>query len=332
MTSLVVALILGVAAETGRQIPYDSIESPSGRVTVVFGEGGSGRATLLIEYFDASAPLPGLPDSVPTRARIVLAPDESAFQGWAGGRIPEWGAGVAKPAERLIVLPGFGSNRGAWDNPQTLRHEWAHLGLYEFMGGLRIPRWFSEGYAEWASGGWDWSEGWRLRILLARKGTSLDSLALSWPRGASEARSAYLLSATAVEYLVSEGGVRSVEIFLARWKELESFERAFRSTFGVTSGQFEQDWKKYVRKRYGWVFVLSHSAVFWMILALAVLLMARVRRRLNRLRMAGLRASEIPENPAFWVGSREPGGTGLDTSDSRDGSIPPTRGASGPLE
>ncbi len=328
---LVVALLSGEATELGAQASYDSIVSPSG-LTVLYGEGGADRASRLQEYFEGTPPLPGLPDSIPSQARIVLAADEEAFQTWAGGRIPEWGAAVAVPSQGLIVLPGYESGRGAWDNPRTLRHEWAHLGLHEYLGGLRVPRWFSEGYAEWASGGWDWSEGWRLRILLAREGTSLDSLALTWPRGATEAQGAYLLSATAIEYLVSDGGVRPIEVFLQRWTEEESFERAFRATFGVTSGQFEEDWKKYVKRRYGWVFVLSHSAVFWMLLTLAALLMVRVRQRLNRLRMARLRAREIPENPAYWVDRGEPEGTRIATSDSMEGPNGPSGRTADPLE
>ena len=68
----------------------------------------------------------------------------------------------------------------------------------------------------------------------------------------------------------------------------------------MTSGQFEEDWKVYVRKRYGWLFVVSHSSVFWMSLALVLLLMVRIRRRRNREAMARLRAGEPPDRPMYW--------------------------------
>ncbi len=86
-----------------------------------------------------------------------------------------------------------------------------------------------------------------------------------------------------------------------RWKELGNFERAFRATFGTTTAQFEEDWRRYVEGRYGWLFVLSHSAVFWMFLSLVLVAMVAVRRGARRERMARLRAADIPDRPSFWL-------------------------------
>jgi hypothetical protein len=136
---------------------------------------------------------------------------------------------------------------------------------------------------------------------LVREGNPLDSLTFSWPRDEARARTAYLLSATTVEYLVVEGGPRALEVLFRRWKELGNFERAFRATFGATTAQFEEDWRRYVESRYGWLFVLSHSAVFWMFLSLALVVMASVRRKARREHMARLRAEDIPDRPSFWL-------------------------------
>jgi hypothetical protein len=111
---------------------------------------------------------------------------------------------------------------------------------------------------------------------------------------------AYLLSATAVEYLVHGSGERGLRLFLERWHEEGSFNNALRRVFGVTLGQFEEDWKKYVRRRYGWLFVISHSAVFWLTLAVALLVMVRIRRGRDREALARLRAGEPPDEPAYW--------------------------------
>jgi hypothetical protein len=203
-------------------------------------------------------------------------------------------------------MPVYVSARGrGWSDNQVLRHEWAHIGLHQYLEGLRVPRWFSEGYAQWASGGWDWSEGWKLRVALARDRNPLDSLELSWPRAQARAQTAYLLSATAIEYLVIQSSPRALEVLLTRWKEEGNFERAFRSTYGVTTAQFEEDWRRYVKDRYGWVFVLSHSAVFWMFLSLALVAMVGVRRRASRERLARLRALDAPDQPSFWLEDRE---------------------------
>jgi hypothetical protein len=128
----------------------------------------------------------------------------------------------------------------------------------------------------------------------------LDSLVLAWPRDQASANLAYLLSATTVEYLIQESGERGLRLFLNRWQSERSFDRALRNTYGLTLGQFEADWKGYVKKRYGWLFVLSHSSVFWLSLALTLLLMMRIRRGRDREAMARLRAGEPPDRPAYW--------------------------------
>jgi len=272
------------------------------RATVSFVSADSIKAARVLSALEGATPLPGLPPTVPSAVLLVLAPDEAQFSRLTGGAAPDWGAGVALPAQWAIVLPAYASGRGpGWSDPRILRHEWAHVGLHQYLEGLRVPRWFSEGYAQWASGGWDWSEGWKLRIALARGGSPLDSLTFSWPREEARARTAYLLSATTVEYLVVQSGPQALEVLLGRWKDLGNFERAFRATFGATTAQFEEDWRRYVEDRYGWLFVLSHSAVFWMFLSLALVAMAGVRRGVRRERIARLRAADIPDRPGFWL-------------------------------
>ncbi len=309
MISALLVLLFGIGQEAPAQALDGGRQLAGTRVTVLFMAPDSGKAARVLSSLEAAPPLPGLPSHVPSGVRVMLAPDEAGFQRLTGGRAPEWGAGVALPSEATIVVPAYVSARGrGWSDVQVLRHEWAHVGLHQYLDGLRVPRWFSEGYAQWASGGWDWSEGWKLRVALARDRSPLDSLDLSWPRDQARAQTAYLLSATTIEYLVVQSSPRGLEVLLTRWKESGSFERAFRSTYGVTTAQFEEDWRRYVKDRYGWVFVLSHSAVFWMFLSLALAAMVGVRRRAKRERLARLRALDAPDQPSFWLD--EPSGPG----------------------
>ncbi len=332
MIPVVLALILVIGPDTvGQDLPGPGTPVPSGvgqdaaspgapwqdtaelrladgrylsgaRATVSFVSADSIKAVRVLSVLEDATPLPGLPPGVPTGVLLVLAPVEAEFVRLTGGTAPDWGAGVALPALSAIVVPAYASGRGpGWSDARLLRHEWAHIGLHQYLEGLRVPRWFSEGYAQWASGGWDWSEGWKLRIALAREGSPLDSLTFSWPRDEARARTAYLLSATTLEYLVVESGPRALEVLLQRWKDLGNFEQAFRATFGTTTAQFEEDWRRYVESRYGWLFVLSHSAVFWMFLSLVLVAMVGVRRKARRERMARLRAEDIPDRPSFWV-------------------------------
>jgi hypothetical protein len=290
--------------------PYRALQGARARVH--FTEPDALVAARVLELLDGQAPLPGLPDSVPAGVTAVLAHTPEAFDELTGGVVPEWRAGVAIPSAHMLVIPtGEGPRVLDPEGRRTLRHEWAHLGLHEYLGDLRVPRWFNEGYAQWASGGFDATEAWRLRVLLALgRAPELDSLELSWPVQREQARTAYLLSASAIALLLEPSGERGLQLFLERWRDGRSFDDALRATFGVTPGQFEEDWKRHVRRRYGWLLVLGHSAVFWAFLALVLLFMVRARRARNREKLARLRAAELPERPAYWAedGSGEPPG------------------------
>lgn len=278
------------------------------RLRVAFSSRDSLRAVRILEFMEGLPPLIGLPADLPSGVSLFLAPNEDTFEELIGGTVPEWGAAVAVPSLKRIVIPGSGPRRTrGWSEARVLKHEWAHLGLTEYLPGFRIPRWFDEGFAEFASGGWNPGQGWRLRVSMALgQVPPLDSLSLGWPRDRSSAELAYLLSATAVEYLVSESGERGLRIFLDAWRQDGSFSTALGRVYGLTPGQLEEDWRKYVRRRYGWLFVLSHSSVFWLTLALALLVMVRIRRGRNRELMARLRAGEPPDEPAFWEEPEEP--------------------------
>lgn len=315
VAGVVLGLIVSTAQSVRGQLPtvldgqvYSVLEGQ--RAQVRFAPPDARVAARVLGLLDSQPPLPGLPPELPNGVDAVLAYSPQAFDELTGGVVPEWRAGVAIPDLNMLVMPtGEGVRVVDGEGLRTLRHEWAHLGLHGYLGDLRAPRWFDEGYAQWASGGFDAAEAWRLRVLIAfGRAPAMDSLDLRWPTGRDEALSAYLLSASALNYLLEPGGERGLELFFERWRRDRSFDSAFLETFGVTSGQFEEDWRRHVRQRYGWLFVVSRSSVFWSLLALVLLFMVRVRARHNRERLARLRAGEIPDDPAFWEGVSQTGG------------------------
>lgn len=285
------------------------------------------------------APLPGLPDTLlerPPPIHVHLAATPAQFDSLTGGRAPEWGAGVAFPDAGVIVLPGYASDRGRTrDLPRVLRHELAHVALHRYLGNAPVPRWFSEGYATWAAGQLDADAAWLLRIaFITRRAPPIDSLALDWPRGVIDARVAYLLSASILEYLHAEGGDRALRIFFERWHDSRDFEDALRRTYGLTLGQLERYWGQSVRRRYGWLLFLAQSAVLWAIAAAIVIALYAVRRRRNRVRLARLRATEIPDRPAYWLGEdpdsdapehRPAGESGREADSAEGGSVDASR-------
>jgi hypothetical protein len=251
-------------------------------------------------------PLPGLPLDVlrgPPDIQILLPGDEATFDSITGGRTPDWGAGVALPDQGIIVLPAYVSSRGTLPElPRVLRHELAHVALQRHVGAARVPRWFSEGYATWAAGQLDADAGWILRLaFLLGRAPPLDSLTLTWPEGAADARVAYLLSASAVEYLHANGGDRVLGIFLDRWRESGNFEGALRGTYGLTLEQLEHFWGRSVRRHYGWLLFFAQATVLWAVFTVVVLILWMIRKRRDRQRLERLRATEPPDDPAYWM-------------------------------
>ena len=262
-----------------------------------YAPGNARLAEQVLEFLTTQPALPALPPGVPSRAIAYLAPGEATFVGLAG-RLPDWGAGFAIPAEHTLVVPVYASGRSSVGGRfAVLRHEWAHLGLHEHLEGLRVPRWFDEGYAVWAEGGFDVSEAWRLRLLLALgRVPPLDSLTLGWPGDRASAEVAYLLSASALAYLLEESGERGVAALIERWRASGSFDRALRATYGVTQAQLEGDWRRWISRRFGWLLVLSHSVALWILFGTLLAALALLRRRRNRERMARMRATDPPSD------------------------------------
>ena len=148
MTSaLVASLVLGVVQGAFPEASQSQYVRLAGeRVTVWHVPEDSTKASRVLAVIEGFAPLPGIPAGIPHGVSVYLAPDEGAFERLTGGAVPEWGAGVALPFDTTIVIPAYSSSRGrGWSDPGLLRHEWAHVGLHQYLGGLRAPRWFGSG-------------------------------------------------------------------------------------------------------------------------------------------------------------------------------------------
>lgn len=266
----------------------------AGSLRVVHAPRHRGLAREVMAVARTPLRLPGMGAvALPESTTIVLAPDAAAFRAATGGGAPEWAGGVAIPGLRRIVLPAYPVPGTANDDRATvLRHEVAHLVLHQRLP-EPIPRWFDEGFAEVASGGWDVESAWQLRVaFVTGAAPPLDSLVLDWPTAESDARLAYLLSATAVDYLRRRGGEEGLALFFANWRREGAMEPALRTTYGITFGHFEDEWRRDVRTRYGWLWMLTSVTLVWLLATGLVLVAWYPRRRRNRRRLASMEAEE----------------------------------------
>ncbi|MGH7546100.1 MAG: peptidase MA family metallohydrolase [Gemmatimonadota bacterium] len=254
---------------------------------------------------------PGLPDDawrVGPPLSITLAPDVSTLRRLAPGA-PEWGAGFAAPERRSLVIPLRGPQRRPDEWRSTLHHEVAHIALHEYLR-ARIPRWFDEGYAQFAAGTWDADAAWQLRLaILLGQAPTLDSLTLDYAATAPRARVAYLLSYTAVRDLYELSGPDAFRILLRRWREGGDLDAAMRRTYGLTLGHFERLWREDVRSRYGWLLIVSETVVLWTTFTLLFLALGAWARRRRRRQYAALEARETAEASAATEPAEPPPAT-----------------------
>lgn len=244
------------------------------------------------------APLPGIGDPAEVfrdSITIYLAEDLDTLSAPGSVVREEWVAGFADTDRGIIGVRAEELEGGVGGIRPVLRHELAHLALARATRG-RAPRWVHEGYAQLASGSWDSGKAWRLRFFFLRAGSgTLERLTVGFPREREPARTAYLLSYTAVQELYRRGGDYGLRRFFEELGRGVSVDGAMRSVYGVTLLQFEKQWRESVSDRYGWLYLVSRATFFWTLVAVAVLVVWWIRRRRDRERMEELKREESRE-------------------------------------
>jgi hypothetical protein len=253
-----------------------------GQVTAVAWPRQIDLAIQLAEQADRPAEWPGLGRIAPGPLRLVVVPDARRLDSLTRGRAPGWGAAVALPAVRTIVIRADGG-----DLSRTLRHELAHLALHQRVG-VRVPLWFDEGYAGWAAGEWERLGVLELNLAVAR-GALPGFRALDGALRASEssADAAYALAYSAVSELARRHPSGTITPLLERLSRGEDFEAAVLATTGLTVDRFEEGWQRSVRRRYGLATWLLAGGG-WLLVAVGVLGLVHFRRRADRPRRAAL--------------------------------------------
>jgi hypothetical protein len=236
----------------------------------------------LARLADRPAEWPGLGVRDPGPLRLIVVPDAHLLDSLTAGRAPAWGAAIAVPGARTILLR---ADEG--ELARTLRHELAHLALHEAVG-VRLPLWFDEGYASWAAGEWERLGTLELNLAVVRGAvptlTGLDGALRGSP---STANAAYALAVSAVTELARRNPTGTLTPLLARLQAGEDFDAAVLSTTGLPVGRFEQEWQRALRRRYtlgNWLI----AGGGWLVVALLVAWQVRRRRRTDRVRRAAL--------------------------------------------
>jgi hypothetical protein len=223
---------------------------------------------------------------------IIVAPDREAFRELIGPGAPEYGSAIAFPVQSRIVMQGRRAGGDAGDPLQVLRHELAHLALFEFMGDLP-PRWFDEGYASLSAGEWGREQILITNVALALRGMpSLDALEDAFAGGAVQASAAYALAHRAVVELAALDPQRGLTLFFDYWQRTRAFDPALRQAFGMTQVAFEKRWRDRTRRRYGALAIFADLTVAALVLLVVLTPFYLSRRRRDRERLLAMARAE----------------------------------------
>lgn len=275
--------------------PPGATEHRAGRFVIAAYPSESRLAASLLADAAGRGSFPGLPTSRDT-AWIAIAPDRATFRAWVGPSAPEWGAAIAFPERRLIILQGRDAGADAGEPRQTFRHELAHLALAERLG-RSVPRWFDEGYASFAAGEWGRDEAIATSVGLVWRGVpTLAGLDSAFAGGAEGAQRAYALAHHAVADLAALGGAQGLGPLFEAWRESGDLDAALRARHGVTLVGFEARWRARVRRQYG---ALALATDLSLLVTVVAVLFGPVwwrRRRRSQLALERLRALEAAQD------------------------------------
>ena len=287
--ALFAALVVAVqsaAAQEGAPLRLDA-----GRFTIVHYPRDAGLARSLLAAAQTNDTFPGLPRPR-QRVLIAVAPDRQVFREWVGPSAPEWGAAIAFPESRRIVVHGRDAGGRMGDPFVVLRHELAHLALHEGLGDIP-PRWFDEGYASYAAGEWGREEALATSVALVfRRLPRLDSLDAYFDGGSQRANEGYALAHRAVDELASLDERRGLSLFFEYWRRSRSIDAAVRQAYGLTLDDFERRWQDRTRRRYGGIALTADFALLGAVGGATLFPLWLARRRRDRRRLMDLREAD----------------------------------------
>jgi hypothetical protein len=268
-----------------------------GQVTLVVKPAQAGIGLALADVADRPATWPGLGPRDPGPLRLFVVDGADAFASSVPGQVPSWGAGLALPSARTLVV-----RVDALGDPfQTLRHELAHLALHEVVR-VRLPLWFDEGYAVVAAQEFGRLQQLELNLALAGgRVPKLRELDRALRGGEMVASQAYALAGTAVQHLARRHPEGTLDALVRHLEAGTAFEDAVVAATGLSVAQFELAWQKDTKRRFGLVVWLVAGGG-WLFLGLLLLVGTMLRRR-----------RDIPRRAALDVGwelppPEEPGG------------------------
>jgi len=212
-----------------------------------------------------------LRDSIDYRPDIYIEDNLNDFKERIGASVPDWGAAVAMPYKRMIVVKSPAHFRLGKSLYELLLHEYAHLALENRLNHVRPPRWLDEGLAMYTSYEWGWAGNITLSqaVVLGNLVPLRDIENLNRFSG-GKAQLAYAQSYMAVRFLLDAYGVESFNILLDSLKSRRSVDEALMAATGSDYSGFEREYVDFLKSRFNLLTIIANMSYLWLFLAVVV--------------------------------------------------------------
>jgi hypothetical protein len=201
---------------------------------------------------------------------IVLVKDRETFRKMTGSDLV---VAFAVPSKNLIVLDMSRVYAKPFTLETTLKHELCHLLLHCNIQGKNLPRWFDEGFCQWASGGVAelaaYGNDDLSNAVVSGRLMSMSELE-SFPSDGTSLKLAYEESKSFIEYIVGEYGRPGILHMLGYLKEGDSVNVSVRKSFLISMSGLEGNWHAYLKRRHTWFYYLS-SNIYTIIFSIAAI-------------------------------------------------------------
>jgi len=212
--------------------------------------------------------------------RLARSPEDMSALAPVGYPPPRYAVGVAYSSLHLIVI-SLREPRTAegTDLPEVLRHELAHVALFDATQGHHVPLWFNEGFAVQASGEQAWNRWHTLwSATMSKSLLPLEDLDKSFPDENQQVSIAYAESADFVRYLQRDEDRARFGSLIERVRKGTPFDRALSDAYGDSTRILEYQWREELDKRMSYWPMLTGSSMLWSLIVV-ILAVAYVRRR-----------------------------------------------------
>ena len=178
------------------------------------------------------------------RPTILLIQNRETFGHLAGHPLI---IAFAVPRNNLIVIDYGRINRGDASRKNLLKHELVHLLLHTHISGSRLPKWFEEGVAQWASDGVadllkEPRPGVLAEAILSDNLLPFAALVNGFPDDNQALILAYAQSRSIVFFMADTYGADNILKILDLMKNGSGFEESIRRVLSVSLPELEQQW------------------------------------------------------------------------------------------